>query len=142
MLPNYATRVSVLIMTISAYEAGTPPPILLRQRLRIAREHAGLEQDELADMIGVSRNTISNAESGKVHPRRITLNAIALATGVPVSWFLEGDEDGQSGPGGGAGQPDPPGPTPITAVAPPGEVSGQPTPQPVGYNPSTRRRAA
>src|SRR5512139_3346054 len=41
-------RVIVHPMT-TAYESGTPPEILLRHRLRIAREHAGLEQDELAE---------------------------------------------------------------------------------------------
>jgi transcriptional regulator with XRE-family HTH domain len=72
----------------SAYESGNVPPILVRHRLRIAREYAGLEQDELAERIGVSRNTIINAEKGHREPRRITFNAWALATGVPVSWLM------------------------------------------------------
>lgn len=70
-------------------EEGRPPPLLLRYRIRIAREHAGLEQDELASEIGVSRNTISNAENGNVTPRLITLNMIALATKIPVSYFVD-----------------------------------------------------
>lgn len=74
----------------SAYESGSAPPILLRHRLRIAREYADLEQDELANIIGVSRNTIGNSEKGRVQPRRITLNAWALACGVPVSWLITG----------------------------------------------------
>lgn len=78
----------------SIYESGTAPPILTRHRLRIAREHAGLEQGELANAIGVSRNTISNAENGKVSPRRIVLNAWALACDVPVSWLRGEDSPG------------------------------------------------
>jgi transcriptional regulator with XRE-family HTH domain len=74
----------------SAYESGNVPPILVKHRLRIAREYAHLEQDELADLIGVSRTTVSNAESGRVKPRKITLNAWALACGVPVGWIEQG----------------------------------------------------
>lgn len=88
----------------SAYESGNEPEILVRHRLRIAREHAGLEQDELAERIGVSRNTVGNAEKGRVQPRKITLNAWALATGVPVSWIEGNSQKRPSDPGGGGGQ--------------------------------------
>lgn len=84
----------------TAYDSGNVPPIEVRHRLRIAREFAGLEQKELADLIGVSRNTVGNAETGGVKPRRITLNAWALACGVPVSWILTGE-----GPAGPSGEP-------------------------------------
>jgi len=76
----------------SAYESGQVPPIEIRHRLRIAREFAGLEQEELAELIGVSRTTIGNAETGRVKPRKITLNAWAYACGVPVSWIESGGE--------------------------------------------------
>jgi DNA-binding XRE family transcriptional regulator len=79
----------------SAYESGQEPEILVRHRLRIAREYAGLEQEELAEMIGVNRHTISNAEKGRVQPRKITINAWALACGVPASWIKKG---GRSNP--------------------------------------------
>jgi transcriptional regulator with XRE-family HTH domain len=87
----------------SAYDQGTIPPIELRHRLRIAREAAGLEQSELADAIGVSRNTIGNIEKGKLKtpPRKIIINAWALACGVPVSWLINGAEP-PAGPSGGA----------------------------------------
>ena len=68
----------------SAYEQGEIPAIELRHRLRIAREYAGYERDELADAIEVSRNTIGNAESGRTRPRKLMLDAWALACGVPV----------------------------------------------------------
>lgn len=86
----------------SAYETGAVPPIEVRHRLRIAREYAGLEQDELAELIGVSRNTVSNAEKGRVHPRKITINAWALACGVPASWIWTGQHptDRPDGEGG------------------------------------------
>lgn len=75
----------------SAYEAGTIPVIGVQHRLRIAREFAGLEQADLAEMVGISRTSVSNAESGKTRPRKITLNAWALATGVPVTWLQTGE---------------------------------------------------
>lgn len=87
----------------TAYESGNVPEILVHHRLRIAREYAGLEQEELAQRIGVSRNTVGNAEKGRGKQRKITLNAWALACGVPVSWIetgvvLTSPEDG--GPAG------------------------------------------
>ena len=72
------------------YDAGHVPPIELHHRLRIAREYAGLEQEELAAVIGVARNTIGSAESGKREPRRITINAWALVCGVPRQWLIDG----------------------------------------------------
>jgi transcriptional regulator with XRE-family HTH domain len=76
----------------TAYDNGTAPEILVRHRLRIAREAAGLEQTELAAAIGTTRTTISATESGRSNPRRILLNAWALATGVPITWILTGEE--------------------------------------------------
>lgn len=70
------------------------PPIEVRHRLRIAREYAGLDQKQLADLIGISRTSVGNAETGVVRPRRITLNAWALACGVPVSWLTDGVSKG------------------------------------------------
>jgi len=85
----------------TAYNMGNVPPIEVRHRLRIAREYAGLEQNELAELIGVSRNTVGNAESGRGKPRQITLNAWALVTGVPVTWLMTGraPQDGGNGTG-------------------------------------------
>lgn len=84
----------------SAYESGNVPEILVRHRLRIAREFAGLEQDQLAERMGVSRNTVSNHESGATkNIRGITLKAWALACGVPLMWLQDGSI---TGPGDGA----------------------------------------
>jgi DNA-binding XRE family transcriptional regulator len=83
----------------TVYDSGNEPPIEVRHRLHIAREYAGLEQGQLAELIGVSRTTISNAENGRVAARRITLNAWALACGVPVNWIINGPLPGP--PAGG-----------------------------------------
>lgn len=42
--------------------------LLLKNRLTIARAEKGLSQTQLAEMVGVSRNTISSIETGKFCP--------------------------------------------------------------------------
>ncbi len=42
--------------------------LLLRNNLREARTERGLSQQQLADMVGVSRNTISSIETGQFNP--------------------------------------------------------------------------
>lgn len=75
----------------TALEGGHIPPSRMQYRLLIARLEADLSQPELAERMGVSRNVISNAENGRSKPRKIVMNAWALATGVPLSWLLNGD---------------------------------------------------
>jgi len=88
----------------TAFEQGHCPTVELRHRLRIAREYAGYDSGELADIIGVSRNTISNAESGRVKARTIVINAWAMACGVPKSWLITGEQPGNHpGPTSGLG---------------------------------------
>jgi transcriptional regulator with XRE-family HTH domain len=69
---------------------GEAPAWTLTDRLRKAREYRGLEQAELADLMGVSRRTVVNYEAGRTTPRRPQLIAWAFATGVALDW-LEGD---------------------------------------------------
>ncbi len=42
--------------------------LVLKNRLKKARTEAGLSQSALADMVGVSRNTISSIETGQFSP--------------------------------------------------------------------------
>ncbi len=42
--------------------------LLLKNNLREARSDAGLSQTQLAEMVGVSRNTISSIETGQFNP--------------------------------------------------------------------------
>jgi transcriptional regulator with XRE-family HTH domain len=79
---------------MSAHEtANRIPEWTLGDRLRKARESAGLSQGELADRIGVARATVSSAERAYHGVRRITLNAWSATTGVPLSWIQgEGTE--------------------------------------------------
>lgn len=66
------------------------PVWTMGDRLRKAREDAGLSQAELALEVGVSRATVSNAEVGATTPLPITVNAWARITGVPAEWLRTG----------------------------------------------------
>src|SRR5687768_905445 len=57
------------------------PVWTLADRMRRAREHAGLEQRELAAKVGISRATVSNAERGVVVPRTATVQGWAKECG-------------------------------------------------------------
>ena len=59
-------------------------------RIRIKRESLGMTQQELADMVNVTRNTISRYENGETEVGVITLNNIADALSVIVLWLLFG----------------------------------------------------
>lgn len=42
--------------------------LVLKNRIKEERQNAGLSQGELADLVGVSRNTISSIETGQFSP--------------------------------------------------------------------------
>jgi len=42
--------------------------LILKNNLKVARAEKKLSQQELADMVGVSRNTISSIETGQFNP--------------------------------------------------------------------------
>lgn len=44
------------------------PKLVFKTRVKEARQAAGLSQAELANIVGVSRNTISSIETGQFNP--------------------------------------------------------------------------
>ena len=42
--------------------------LILKNRLKVARAERGLSQSQLAELVGVSRNTISSIETGQFSP--------------------------------------------------------------------------
>ncbi|QTF71751.1 helix-turn-helix domain-containing protein [Arthrobacter woluwensis] len=84
---------------------GTLVPVwTVADRLRKAREAAGLEQNDLVRLTGMARGTISAAENGRRKPTKANLNLWALATGVPLEWIETGsiNDESPSPNGGGA----------------------------------------
>ena len=64
---------------------------MLGQRLKQARIEAGLSQRQLCGE-EITRNMLSQIESGKAKPSMQTLTYLAQKLGKSVSWFL-GEED-------------------------------------------------
>ena len=67
-------------------------PERIGARIAIARTEAGVTQEELADLIGVSTRSLQGYEAGDVKPYR-RLQEIAAALNRPVAWFLHGGDD-------------------------------------------------
>ncbi len=42
--------------------------LILKNRLKVVRAEKGLSQAQLAELVGVSRNTISSIETGQFNP--------------------------------------------------------------------------
>lgn len=42
--------------------------LILKNKLKVARAEKNLSQQELAELVGVSRNTISSIETGQFNP--------------------------------------------------------------------------
>jgi transcriptional regulator with XRE-family HTH domain len=63
-------------------------------RVRKARELAGLTQAQLAERMGVSRKTIKNYEADTTQPQRPLDFAQRLAeiADVPTAWLMFGDD--------------------------------------------------
>ena len=66
------------------------PEWSMGDRLRKAREDAGMEQVELAAVTGLSRQTISNYERNAVHARKSGLRLWSMATNVSLEWLESG----------------------------------------------------
>ena len=89
-------------MTHSVNIGGIVPEFGLNDRVRKAREYAGLDQTALAEMTGLSRTTIARTEQGRSIPRRPALIAVALATGVNLEWLETGKTPAGDNPDGGS----------------------------------------
>lgn len=72
-------------------EAEVPrDPAALARRLRIAREHAGLTQQEFADRVGYSRRQVLSWENGTNLPPVWALAAVRQAFDIDPEWVLLG----------------------------------------------------
>lgn len=67
------------------------PTWTFQDRLRKAREHAGLNQSALAKKLEVAPGTIQRWETGVRSPSKKSLQALAVATGIPIEWFYQDD---------------------------------------------------
>ena len=67
--------------------------ITLRNRLKIARAEKDLSQEDLARLIGVTRQTIWSIENGQYCPSALLAFMLASKLEKPVAdlFFIEGD---------------------------------------------------
>ena len=80
------------------------PEWTLGDRLRKARELAGLQAVQLADDLGINRHSVANYETGRTSPRRLVIEAWARRTGVSLHWLQNGESPRPDGPDGGSEQ--------------------------------------
>ena len=63
----------------------------LNEKIYWCRKHAGLSQEALAEVIGVSRQSISKWETGEASPEISKLPLLAKAFDVTTDWLLSED---------------------------------------------------
>ncbi|MDP2662828.1 MAG: helix-turn-helix transcriptional regulator [Dehalococcoidia bacterium] len=68
--------------------------IRLRNRLKVARAEENLSQDDLAKLVGVTRQTISSIETGQGCPSALLAFLLSRRLGKRVDelFYLEGEE--------------------------------------------------
>lgn len=76
------------------------PAVEPRHRMRIALEWGHVSVQQMADEIGVDRNTVGNYLAGRTKPRRSDLRVWALRCGVPLEWIEYGIGPDDRGDGG------------------------------------------
>jgi len=59
------------------------------KKLQLAREEAGLSQEQLANMLGCAQSTLSNYEKGKRRLYLTQLENIAELLDKPIEYFME-----------------------------------------------------
>ena len=65
----------------------------MKNTIRVERAILDMTQQQLADAIGVSRNTINSIESGKYAPSTVLALKIARYFGKPTDSIFELDEN-------------------------------------------------
>ena len=71
--------------------------LIVSNRLRSARNEAGLTQKQVAEFMGIDPNTVSAYERGTIKPREHSLRLMALLYGKNVDW-LRGSPDAEESP--------------------------------------------
>jgi transcriptional regulator with XRE-family HTH domain len=74
--------------------------------MRKALQHSDTGIQEMADYLGVSRNSASNWINDRITPKTQTMRLWALRTGVPLEWLLTGETPMEWGGGDSNPEPD------------------------------------
>ena len=76
----------------------------LKDRIAAVRKAAGLTQEQLGQLLGVTRQAVSRWESDTAYPETDKIVRMSQLLGVSCDWLLRDEEDGSDGaaPSGGA----------------------------------------
>jgi putative transcriptional regulator len=76
------------------FAEGPITPFRLENRLRVARAERGISQEQLADLAGVTRQTISSIETGQYVPSALLAFVLARRLDKPIDalFTLTGDD--------------------------------------------------
>lgn len=61
----------------------------IADKILMLRRNNKLTQEEFAEKVGLDRRTVARAEDGKHRPAADTMEMIALAFDIPVSYFFD-----------------------------------------------------
>lgn len=75
------------------------------QRIRAARKALNLNQEELAQRLGVTQPTVANWEADVHNPRQFMLAKLSESLSVSLGWLAGGETGAVTGPGSSAGVP-------------------------------------
>ena len=70
--------------------------ILFGLKVKTIREYRKLSQAQLAEMVDIADNSISNLETGKNYPHINTIIAISQALDVSLEFLISDDKDAKS----------------------------------------------
>ena len=70
----------------------------ISDKIKIARKNAGLTQQQLADIVGVSKSTVAGYELGSREPDSLKIHKIAKALNVSGDYLLGLDEPEAANP--------------------------------------------
>jgi transcriptional regulator with XRE-family HTH domain len=66
---------------------GAAGPRIIPERIREAREAAGLTMEQFAEKLGVSKQAVGQYEVGQITPGAPAMSSIIAITGQPPSFF-------------------------------------------------------
>lgn len=74
----------------------------IHDRMRKALRVADVSVQEIADAVGINRNSVSAWLNGRAKPSELQLKKFAMRTGAPLGWLVSGDIKAPApSPGGG-----------------------------------------
>ncbi len=63
---------------------------MIKERIKEIRQDNNLSQKAFGEMLGVSRDVITNIEYGRVKPKQLLLNHMCKVFNINKEWLIEG----------------------------------------------------